>query len=86
MAEELGLAAENWGHLTTLDPFTTPMASPTELYIATGLSNVPRAPEGTELIEMVKIPLSLAKQRVISGEITHAPTCVLLLLAADQLD
>ena len=86
LAEELGLAAENWDHLTTLDPFTTPMASPTELYIATGLSNVPRAPEGTELIEMVKIPLSLAKQRVISGEITHAPTCVLLLLAADQLD
>lgn len=86
LAEELGLAAENWRHLTTIDPFTTPMASPTELYVATGLSQVPRAPEGTELIETVKISLNSAKQMVISGEITHAPTCVLLLLAADQLD
>lgn len=86
LAEELGLAAEKWHHLTTVDPFTTPMASPTELYVATGLSEVPRAPEGTELIEKVKLPLNVAKQKVISGEITHAPTCVLLLLAADQLD
>ena len=62
------------------------MASPTALYVATGLSQVPRAPEGTELIETVKISLNSAKQMVISGEITHAPTCVLLLLAADQLD
>ena len=86
LAEELGLAAENWQHLTTVDPFTTPMASPTALYVATGLSEVPRSPEGTELIQRVKIPLVLAKQKVVSGEITHAPTCILLLLAADQLD
>jgi len=86
LAEELGLAAENWKHLTTVDPFTTIVVSPTALYVATGLSEVESAPEGTELIEKVKLPLSEAKQMVISGKITHAPTCVLLLLAADQLD
>jgi len=86
LAEELGLSAESWHHLTTVDPFTANMVSPTALYVATGLSEVPRALEGTEVIERVKLPLSSAKQMVISGKITHAPTCVLLLLAADQLD
>ncbi len=82
LAEELGLAAEQWDYLTTVDPFTTIVVSPTKLYIARGLSSVPLALEGTEQIECVKMSLSVAKEKVVAGEITHSPTCTLLLLAS----
>jgi len=45
------------------------------------LVEVESAPEGTEQIETVVMPLADAVQKVLDGEITHAPTCVLLLRA-----
>lgn len=84
LQEELGLKAERMEYLTTLDPFTSCMVSPTRLYLATGLSEVPDSPEGTEQIETVVMSLAEAVQGVIRGEITHAPTCVLLLRAQLQ--
>lgn len=86
LAEELGLAARDWQRLTTVDPFTTIVVSPTQLYFARHLQQVPASPEGTEQIESVKISLSDAVERVHQGKITHAPTCILLLMAATQLD
>lgn len=86
LAEELGLAAERWEQLATVDPFTTIVVSPTQLYLATGLSPVPSAPEGTEQIESVKMPLAEAVSMVADGKITHAPTCVLLFLASAHLN
>ena len=81
LQEELGLAADRMTYLTTLDPFTSCMVSPTRLYVATGLVDVESAPEGTEQIETVVMPLADAVQKVLDGGITHAPTCVLLLRA-----
>lgn len=81
LQEEIGLVANHWEHITTVDPFTTIVVSPTRLYIASGLSAAPKDPEGTELIETVKMPLDEAIQKVNQGEITHAPTCVVLLHA-----
>jgi ADP-ribose pyrophosphatase len=81
LQEELGLHAVSWKYLSTVDPFTTVVVSPTRLYVATGLNEVPRSPEGTELIERVKMPLSEAYQKVVRGEITHAPTAILILRA-----
>ncbi len=82
LAEEVGLTAQVWESLTTIDPFTTIMASPTHLYLARGLGTCPTALEGTELIETVRLPLTVAVSKISSGEITHAPTCVALLLIA----
>lgn len=84
LAEELGLQATDWEYLTTVDPFTTIIRSPTRLYAARGLSACPTQPEGTEVIELVKIPLSEALAQVHSGEISHAPTCVGLLLLENR--
>ena len=81
LAEELGLIAENWEAIGSVDPFTTIVVSPTKTYIARGLTNTVSNPEGTELIETVVMPLSEAVKRVNAGEITHAPTCVLILQA-----
>lgn len=86
LAEELGLAANQWQYVTTVDPFTTIVVSPTHLFVARELRRVKKAPEGTEQIQSVKMPLKEAKQQVLRGEITHGPTCILILWAADQLD
>lgn len=85
LQEELGLAAKHWEAVTEIDPFTTIMRSPTQLYIATELTSVPASPEGTEQIEHVKMALSEAVQAVKDGQITHAPTCIVILLAALRL-
>lgn len=80
LQEEVGLHAENWQYLMTVDPFTTIMESPTRLYLATELTPVPKALEGTETIETVVMPIAEAVEAVESGLITHAPTCVAILL------
>ena len=81
LQEELGLKAGRMTYLTTLDPFTSCMVSPTRLYLATGLTTVEKNLEGTEVIEPLIVPLPEAVQMVLDGKITHGPTCVLLLRA-----
>ena len=82
LEEELGLKAVRWTDLGSLDPFTTIVVSPTRLYLAEGLTEGVRQPEGTELIRLVKMPLSDAVSQVMGGQITHGPTCALLLKIA----
>lgn len=82
LQEELGLVAERWRPLVKLDPYTTIIRSPVQLFLATVLSQAEAEPEGTELIEIVSMPLQRAIDLIHQGEITHAPTCVALLLAA----
>lgn len=84
LAEELGLRAERWSELGSVDPFTTIVVSPTRLYLAEGLSEVERRPEGTEMIRRVRMPLDEAIRQVVDSRITHGPTCVLLLKIAFQ--
>ena len=82
LQEELGLQAKSWQYLTTVDPFTTIMESPTQLYLATELTPVPKALEGTETIETVIMPIAEAVGAVESGLITHAPSCVAILMVS----
>ncbi len=82
LQEELGLIAERWEFLGSVDPITTVVVSPTQLYFARGLCSVAAAPEGTEQIETVVMPLADAMKMVLAGEITHAPTCILILRAS----
>lgn len=82
LEEELGLKAERWTDFGSVDPFTTIVVSPTQLYLAEELAEGVRQPEGTELIRLVKMPLSEAVSQVMSGHITHGPTCTLILKIA----
>ncbi len=82
LAEELGLEAARWTHLGRIDPFTAAIHSTVDLFLARELSDCQEAPEGTELIEHVAMPLEEAVQAVRTGRITHGPTCVLLLRLA----
>ena len=82
LAEELGLTATSWKRLGQVDPFTSAILSTVDLYLAQDLSACPTAPEGTEQIEHVVLPLSEAVELVRRSQITHAPTCVALLRIA----
>ncbi len=86
LQEELGLLAQSWEFLTSVDPFTTVVVSPTQIYFARGLTKVESNPEGTELIDLVVMPIDEAVEKVFSGEITHAPTCVGLLALKMRVD
>jgi len=86
LQEELGLVAQRWESLGSVDPITTIVVSPIQLYFARDLSSVTAAPEGTEQIETVALPLADALEMVLAGEITHAPTCILILRAVQLVN
>lgn len=85
LQEEIGIEADRWTPLGLVDPFTSPMHSPTRLYLAQELQFVAAAPEGTERIRRVAVPLDEAVAMVMDGRITHAPSAVLILKAARVL-
>ena len=87
LAEEVELAAERWSLLTT--HFSSPGFSDEQVlvYLAEGLSDASR-PEGFTVeheeldMEVRRVPLSEAVQRVFAGEIRNAAAVVGLLAAA----
>ena len=85
LREELGFEAGDWRHLGMVDPFTSSMVSPTQLYLARQLRFVGTSPEATEQIRCVTVPFADAEQMVMDGVITHAPSCVLILKVARLL-
>ena len=85
LEEEAGLQAKEWVDLGTINPFTSVVISPQQLYVAKKLSKVAAHPEGTEQIRILKMSLAEALQITKNGGITHSPTCVLLLKAASFL-
>jgi ADP-ribose pyrophosphatase len=82
LQEELGISAQYWEMMGTVDPFTSAILSPVQLFVARGLSFHEPATEGTEQIEGVQIPLAQAIDWIDQAIVTHAPTCVLLLKLA----
>ena len=78
MAEEAGLAAaslEKLGEVVTAPGFSDEVL---HLYLARGLSPVPRAPEADEHMECRWMPLAAAIALADAGEITDAKTLVAL--------
>jgi ADP-ribose pyrophosphatase len=89
LAEEVQLAAERWSLLTTT--FSTPgfCDELVLVYLAEGLSGVDR-PEGFTVeheeldMEVARVPLAEAVQRVFAGEIRNAAAVIGLLAAAQH--
>jgi len=82
LREELGIEADEWQDLGRVDPFTTCLLSPTQLFLARQLRFVRANPEGTEQIRRVAMPFSDALRLVMEGHITHAPSAALILKVA----
>ncbi|MGA2596033.1 MAG: NUDIX hydrolase [Bryobacteraceae bacterium] len=86
LQEEAGLSATEWTEMGVFQSFTTLVNSPNYLYLARGISEVGgHHPEDGEILEVVKMPLSDAVEMVMRNEISHGPTCCLLLKAARLL-
>jgi 8-oxo-dGTP pyrophosphatase MutT (NUDIX family) len=79
--EELGLVARRWIEFGTVDPFTNQLTSPDHQFLAFELEEVPKDPDESEVIERVTVKLEEAVRMVMDNEITHAPSCTLILKA-----
>ena len=79
LREELGIEAAEWTDLGSVDPFTSLVHSPATLFLARNLSFVDTDCDDTEIIQLVKVQLSEAVRMVMESEITHGPSCVLIL-------
>lgn len=79
--QELGVKAAEWTELGMLNTDTSIVKSPAHLFIARKLTFEEPEQEGSEQIKMVKMSLDEAVEKVLSGEITHAVSCFLILKA-----
>ena len=83
--EELGIKAKEWIDLGVFDLDTSIVHCPVYLFLTKQLTFTQSHQEGTETIETLRMPLDRAVQMVMDNEITHAPSCVLILKAGNAL-
>ena len=81
LLEEVGLVAETWTDLGTIDMDTSILRCPVQLFVARGLQRVEKDPDPVERITPMKVACTEALSMVHEGVITHAPSCVLILKA-----
>jgi 8-oxo-dGTP pyrophosphatase MutT (NUDIX family) len=79
--EELGIQAEEWIELGAYEMDTSIIRSPAYLFIAKKLKFTEPEREGSEQIKMIKMSLAEAAEKVMSGEVTHAISAILILKA-----
>ncbi len=86
LKEELGIIAKEWTHLGKVNPLTSVVSAPMNMFLAQDFSSIGETElEGTEQITTIKVPFQQAVDMVISGEISNGPTCTLLLKANEYL-
>lgn len=85
LMEETGYISRSIIRLGEVDPFTTVVSSKNYILLARDLVFDPGAKDSRELIESFSVPLADAVGMVERSEITHAASCVGILLAARLL-
>ena len=85
LEEETGLQAETFQWLTTSVATPGYCTEKLHLYLATGLSQHQAHLDPGEFLQVVKMPLNEALQRVMAGEIPDAKTALGLLMAKERL-
>lgn len=82
LAEEVGLAAQRYELLTHFVNAAGMTDQRTYVYLAEGLSVVPRASDGVEerYMEVEHLPLRIARDAIASGSLVDAKTVIGLLL------
>jgi ADP-ribose pyrophosphatase len=81
LREELGLEAEEWTELGCVHYATSIVDSPSTLFLARDLRFVEKDEDSGEVLKTVKMPFSEAVEKALSGEFSHATSCVLILRA-----
>lgn len=85
LREELGIEAEEFINLGSVEYATSLLRSPSTLFLARRLSFTEKDEDPSENIETVKMPFAEAAERALSGELIHATTCLLVLRAQHYL-
>jgi ADP-ribose pyrophosphatase YjhB (NUDIX family) len=80
--EELGIVADDWTDLGVFDMDTSIVRCPVRLFTAGALRTTKADPDSTERIRGITVPFEAAVDMVMKGDITHAPSCVLIMKAA----
>lgn len=81
LREEVGITARDWRDLGAMDIDTSIIRGPVQLYLARDLAFTETEREGTEALATERMPFADAVRMVLEGEITHGPSCVLILKA-----
>lgn len=79
--EEIGLEAEEWIEFGTAETDTSIVKSPAHFFIAKQLKFAEPEREAVEVMKIVKMSLNEAAEKVLSSEIRHAASCILILKA-----
>jgi 8-oxo-dGTP pyrophosphatase MutT (NUDIX family) len=72
LEEETGLRAESWKRLGEAHLSNSVTDEKAIWYLAVGLTQGMHSPEGTEKLEVRRVPFSVALEMVRTGEITDA--------------
>jgi ADP-ribose pyrophosphatase len=83
--EEMGIEAGEWIDLGTTEIDTSMVRSPAHFFVARKLKFKEPDREGVEVMKSVKMRFDEAVEKVLSGEIKHALSCVLILKAKLKL-
>jgi 8-oxo-dGTP pyrophosphatase MutT (NUDIX family) len=85
LREELGVEAEEFVGLGSIQPVTSLVNSASALFLARRLRFTGKDEDAGEVIKTVKMPLEEAAARALSGELIHSTTCLLVLRARHHL-
>ncbi len=80
LEEETGIIAAQWEMLTTVDLAASVIKAESHLFLAKGLEIGNPHPDEHEEIEINKMPLNQAAQKIITGEITLSSSIIGILL------
>lgn len=81
LKEELGITAKEFIKLGKIQLDHSIIKSESNQYVARGLTFGKTNQDSSEEMKPVKIKFKEAVEKVLNGEITHAPSCVLILRA-----
>jgi ADP-ribose pyrophosphatase len=85
LREELGIEAEEFVELGTVEYATSILKSASALFLARGLTFAEKDEDASEIIETVRMPLVEAVARSLGGDFVHATTALLVLRAHDHI-
>lgn len=85
LREELGIEAEEFVELGSIQPVTSLVNSASTLFLARRLRFAGKDEDAGEVIRTIKMPLAEAVARALSGELFHPTTCLLVLRAHHYL-
>jgi ADP-ribose pyrophosphatase len=86
LKEEAGIVAKKWTYLGYTQPLTSYINTFNHLFLARKLSFSGNNLEGTEKIEIVKMPFKKAIRAIMGNKITHAGSVAAIFKAKEYLD